>query len=56
VIIRKTLGWTPPVITRGEIWEVTGIVSQFAYESPWNGGYRVLVRVPEDLVRLRNGR
>lgn len=56
VVIRKTLGWTPPAITRGEIWEVTGIVSQFAYEAPWNGGYRVLVRVPGDLVRVKAGR
>jgi DNA/RNA endonuclease YhcR with UshA esterase domain len=56
VVIRKTLGWTPPAITRGEVWEVTGIVSQFAYEAPWNGGYRVLVRVPGDLVRVRAAR
>ncbi|RIK41418.1 MAG: hypothetical protein DCC55_11910 [Chloroflexi bacterium] len=56
VVIRNTLGWTPAPITRGEIWEVTGIVSQFAYEAPWNGGYRVLVRVPGDLVRVRAAR
>jgi hypothetical protein len=28
-------------------------VSQFARESPWNGGYRVLVRYKTDLVKVK---
>ena len=36
----------------GEVWQVTGIVSQFATAAPWNDGYRILVRYPSDLVRV----
>jgi hypothetical protein len=52
VTMRKSLGWQRPYVRKGELWQVTGIVSQFARESPWNGGYRVLVRFEKDLVRL----
>lgn len=53
VIVARSLGWPPPVAAAGELWQVTGIVSQSARAAPWNGGYRVLVRAPADLVRLR---
>jgi hypothetical protein len=52
VVVRESLGWQRPYVRRGELWQVTGIVSQFAREAPWNGGYRVLVRFENDLVRL----
>ncbi|GIV76228.1 MAG: hypothetical protein KatS3mg050_0622 [Litorilinea sp.] len=52
VTVRSSLGWRRPYVNRGERWQVTGIVSQFAREHPWNGGYRVLVRYPEDLREL----
>ncbi|MEZ4865381.1 MAG: lamin tail domain-containing protein [Caldilineaceae bacterium] len=52
VTVRSSLGWRRPYVNKGERWQVTGIVSQFAREAPWNGGYRVLVRYREDLVRL----
>jgi hypothetical protein len=52
VTVRSSLGWKRPYVQRGELFEVTGIVSQFAREAPWNGGYRVLVRYPSDLVKL----
>lgn len=52
VTVRSSTGWRRPYVNRGEVWEVTGIVSQFAREKPWNGGYRVLVRYREDLVRV----
>jgi hypothetical protein len=35
----------------GEAWQATGVVSQFARETPWNGGYRMLVRWQNDLVK-----
>ena len=50
VTVRSSLGWRRPYVNEGEWWQVTGVVSQFAKEHPWNGGYRVLVRYEHDLV------
>ena len=50
VTVRSSLGWRRPYVNKGERWQVTGIVSQSAAAAPWNGGYRVLVRYPSDLV------
>lgn len=52
VTVRSSLAWKRPYVQVGESFRVVGVVSQFARESPWNGGYRVLVRYPADLVRL----
>jgi hypothetical protein len=52
VTVRSSLAWRRPFVNNGERWRVIGVVSQFAQKAPWNGGYRVLVRYPEDLVRL----
>ena len=52
VTVRSSLAWKRPFVYKGEVWQVTGIVSQFALRSPWNGGYRVLPRYVEDLVRI----
>ena len=52
VTVRSSLDWKRPYVNKGERWRVTGIVSQFAREHPWNGGYRVLVRYPPDMVRV----
>jgi hypothetical protein len=52
VTVRSSLDWRRPYVNIGELWSVTGIVSQFAKEHPWNGGYRVLVRYENDLARL----
>jgi hypothetical protein len=52
VTVRSSLGWKRPYVQKGEVFQVTGVVSQFAREAPWNGGYRVLVRYERDLVRL----
>ena len=52
VTVRSSLDWRRPYVNVGERWQATGIVSQFAKEHPWNGGYRVLVRYPHDLVEL----
>ncbi len=53
VTVRSSTGLRRPYVNRGEQWHVTGIVSQFASEAPWNGGYRVLVRYKEDLVKVK---
>jgi hypothetical protein len=54
VTVRSSLGWKRPYVQKGEQFQVTGIVSQFGTASPWNDGYRVLVRFQSDLVRLDN--
>jgi hypothetical protein len=51
VAVRSSLPWKRPYVKKGQLWQVTGIVSQFAKEAPWNGGYRVLPRYEADLVR-----
>ena len=51
VTVRSSLDWRRPYVKEGERYVVTGVVGQFAKEAPWNGGYRVLVRYPDDLVR-----
>lgn len=53
VTVRSSLSWKRPYVQKGQRWQVTGLVSQFAREAPWNGGYRVLVRYKEDLVKLK---
>lgn len=53
VTVRSSLAWRRPYVQKGQRWQVTGIISQFAREAPWNGGYRVLVRYKEDLVKLK---
>ena len=51
VTVRSTLAWKRPYVHEGDRFAVTGVVSQFAREVPWNGGYRVLVRWQSDLVK-----
>jgi hypothetical protein len=51
ITVRTTLAWKRPYVRLGEAWQATGIVSQFARETPWNGGYRILVRWENDLVK-----
>lgn len=53
VTVRSTLSWKRPYVKKGEFWQATGVVSQFAREAPWNGGYRILVRWQSDLVKGR---
>jgi hypothetical protein len=54
VTVRSSLDWKRPYVKKGERYVVTGVVGQFAKEAPWNDGYRVLVRYPEDLIRKRD--
>jgi hypothetical protein len=51
VAVLSSLDWQRPFVQRGEIYQVTGIVSQMASQAPWNGGYRVLVRSEENLLK-----
>jgi hypothetical protein len=53
VTVRSTLSWKRPYVKKGEFWQATGVVSQFAREKPWNGGYRLLVRWQQDLAKER---
>lgn len=53
VAIRDTVGWQRPYVNKGDLWSVTGVVSQLAWEAPWNGSYRVNPRYEDDLVRIR---
>ena len=52
VTVRSSLDWRRPYVNLGERYRVTGVVSQFGTEAPWNDGYRVLVRYQYDLVKL----
>lgn len=52
VTVRSSLDWRRPYVQKGELFAVTGVVSQFGTASPWNDGYRVLVRFERDLVKL----
>jgi len=52
VTVRSSLGWKRPYVQKGEQFQVTGIISQFGTASPWNDGYRVLVRFEQDLVKV----
>jgi hypothetical protein len=52
VTVRSSLGWKRPYVKKGQIFQVTGIVSQFATKAPWNDGYRVLVRYKDDLAKI----
>ncbi|MBW7881741.1 MAG: lamin tail domain-containing protein [Caldilineaceae bacterium] len=53
VTVRSSLRWKRPYVQKGQVWRVTGVVSQFARAAPWNGGYRVLVRYESDLQQLQ---
>ncbi len=53
VTVRSSLDWQRPYVNKGEVYRVTGVVSQFAQKAPWNGGYRVLVRYQSDIVKLK---
>ena len=33
----------------GEFWAAQGVVGQYAFEAPWEGGYRVIPRFKTDV-------
>lgn len=52
VVVARSLGWPLPAAQPGQRWRALGVVGQLARAAPWNGGYRVLVRFPGDLVAV----
>jgi hypothetical protein len=56
VTVARSLEWSRPRAEPGQVWRVAGVVSQYATGSDSansRSGYRVLVRWPNDLMRLR---
>jgi len=53
ITIRSSLSWKRPYVNVGDRFHITGVVGQFASAAPWNGGYRVLVRYKEDLIKIK---
>ncbi len=52
VYVRETVGWRRPWVERGDWWSAIGVVSQYAIEKPYIGGYRLLPRYRDDLAPL----
>ncbi|MCS7222482.1 MAG: lamin tail domain-containing protein, partial [Anaerolineae bacterium] len=52
VYIREAVGWRRPWVERGDWWSAIGVVSQYAIERPYVGGYRLLPRYRDDLASL----
>ncbi|HEY63693.1 MAG TPA: hypothetical protein G4O02_03900 [Caldilineae bacterium] len=52
VYVRESLGWKRPRVERGQWWSAVGIVSQYAIEKPYEGGYRLLPRYEDDLAPM----
>jgi hypothetical protein len=43
------LPWRRPYVNVGEFWAAQGVVGQYAFEAPWEGGYRVIPRFKTDM-------
>ncbi len=43
------LGWRRPYVVIGEAWGAQGVVGQYTYEAPWEGGYRLIPRFESDV-------
>jgi hypothetical protein len=43
------LFWRRPYVYIGEVWGAQGVVGQYAYEAPWEGGYRLIPRFETDV-------
>ena len=43
------LPWRRPYVNVGEFWAAQGVVGQYAFEAPWEGGYRVIPRFKTDV-------
>ena len=52
VYIKRETGIERPWVEEGQTFSVIGIVSQYAQEKPYEGGYRLLPRYPSDLLPL----
>ena len=52
VYIKRETDIEKPWVEEGQTFSVIGIVSQYAKEKPYEGGYRLLPRYPSDLLQL----
>ncbi len=52
VYIKQGTDIKKPWVEEGQTFSVIGIVSQYAKEKPYEGGYRLLPRYPSDLLQL----
>jgi hypothetical protein len=52
VYIKRETDIEKPWVEEGQRFSVIGIVSQYAKEKPYEGGYRLLPRYPSDLLQL----
>lgn len=52
VYIKRGTGVKKPWVEEGQTFSVIGIVSQYAREKPYEGGYRLLPRYQSDLLQL----
>jgi hypothetical protein len=43
------LPWRRPYVQIGEVWAALGVVSQYAWEEPYTGGYRLIPRFETDV-------
>jgi hypothetical protein len=43
------LSWRRPYVYIGEVWGAQGVVGQYAYEAPYEGGYRLIPRFETDV-------
>ena len=43
------LPWRRPYVEIGEFWAAQGVAGQYAFEAPWEGGYRVIPRLKTDV-------
>jgi len=48
--IKQSTGIRRPWVERGQFFSAIGIVSQYAEEMPYEGGYRLLPRLAQDLI------
>jgi hypothetical protein len=52
VYIKRETGIEKPWVEKGQTFSVIGVVSQYAEEKPYEGGYRLLPRYQSDLLQL----
>ncbi|MCB9133059.1 MAG: lamin tail domain-containing protein [Anaerolineales bacterium] len=54
ITVKQYTGFRRPYVNNGDIWTVTGIVSQNDDEAPYDSNYRILPRTPDDIYEGRS--
>jgi hypothetical protein len=49
VFFPAKMPWHLPYVEIGEFWAAQGVVGQYAFEAPWEGGYRLIPRFKTDV-------